>query len=191
MAHLSLLPVVLTESSLNSLCPLSNFIHLCLWQVPGGTGGLPASGVSPRNTGGQAASATLIFQTSSSCHLSRLLQSPSASMNKVAFKQLEDRAMSRPARRGFTLIELIITVLIIVVLVALLLPTVSRRNVPAARRNWCRNNLKQIVLALHEYWTAITGVVRAFASRLLPTIRAITSSGRESRSLLILLSLAG
>lgn len=80
-------------------------------------------------------------------------------------------------RHGLTLVELVVSIFIIVVLVALLLP--AQRDVrAAARRSQCKVNLKQIGLAIHNYhetyqvlpagWTS--GDYFAWSSRILPNL---------------------
>lgn len=54
------------------------------------------------------------------------------------------------SRRGFTLIELLVVIAIIAILVAILLPAVQQAR-EAARRSSCKNNLKQIGLAMMNY----------------------------------------
>jgi prepilin-type N-terminal cleavage/methylation domain-containing protein/prepilin-type processing-associated H-X9-DG protein len=57
---------------------------------------------------------------------------------------------SRHGRSGFTLVELLVVIAIIGILIALLLPAVQAAR-EAARKTQCKNNLKQITLAAHNY----------------------------------------
>ncbi|MEO2018677.1 MAG: DUF1559 domain-containing protein [Fuerstiella sp.] len=78
---------------------------------------------------------------------------------------MSHRCSSR-RKRGFTLIELLVVIAIIAILIALLLPAVQQAR-EAARRTQCKNNLKQLGLAMHNYHD----IYKMFPTGAVPKVR--------------------
>lgn len=68
----------------------------------------------------------------------------------MSASSLDPKSKSLAVRRGLTLIEFLVVLAVLAVLIAFLMPA-TRRSRGGARRAQCKNNLKQIALALHNY----------------------------------------